>query len=149
MGKVCTFFGHREVYRDISEELEATIIRAVDEGYSIFWCGGYGSFDLCSAGTVKRLKKRYPHIQLVLILAYLPKHPIPEEYDSSIYPEGMETVPRRFAISKRNQWMVQHCDGTICYVNNSFGGAYQAYRQAVRQGKVLVNLGTVDRNKQE
>ena len=141
MGKVCTFFGHRELYQDIGPQLEQAIITAIHQGYNIFWCGGYGAFDLCAAGTVHRLKKSYPHIQVVLILAYLPEHPILEIYDHSIFPEGIEIGPPRFAISRRNQWIIKNCDGAICYVNQTYGGAYTAYQKLHRQDKVLTNLG--------
>lgn len=141
MGKVCTFFGHRELYQDIDAQLEKAILYAIHQGYDIFWCGGYGTFDLMAAGTVYRLKKSYPQVQVVLILAYLPDHPISDIYDHSIFPEGIEIGPPRFAISRRNQWMVNNCDGSICYVNYSYGGAYTAYQKLKRQNKVLANLG--------
>ena len=36
----------------------------------------------------------------------------------TIYPEGLEYTPRRFAISKRTQWMVQQSDYVIAYVEH-------------------------------
>lgn len=141
MGKVCTFFGHRELYQDVGSQLEGAIISAIHQGYDIFWCGGYGAFDLNAAGTVFRCKKIYPHIQILLILAYLPAHPISDIYDHSIYPEGVEIGPPRFAIRRRNEWMINNCDGAICYVNLTYGGAYAAYQKLQRQDKILTNLG--------
>lgn len=141
MGKVCAFFGHREVYQNIGAPLELAIISAIAQGYDTFWCGGYGAFDLCAAGTVYRLKRMYPHIQAVLILAYLPKHPLLDIYDHSIFPEGIEIGPPRFAISRRNQWIIRNCDASICYVNRTYGGAHSAFQKLQRQNKVLVNLG--------
>ena len=141
MGKICTFFGHRELYQDISAQLEQAITFAIHQGYDIFWCGGYGAFDLNAAGTVQRLKRIYPHIQVVLILAYLPTHPIADIYDHSIYPEGIEIGPPRFAINRRNQWIIKNCDSAICYVNHTYGGAYTAYQTLKRQSKLLFNIG--------
>lgn len=66
MGKVCTFFGHRELYQDIGPQLTQAIISAIRQGYDIFWCGGYGAFDLCAAGTVYRLKKHIHTFKLSL-----------------------------------------------------------------------------------
>ena len=141
MGKVCAFFGHRELYNDITPQLEEAISTAVKHGYDVFWSGGNGAFDRCAAGTVYRLKKKYPHIKIVLIQAYLPKQPISEIYDQAIFPEGVEIGPPRFAINRRNQWIIRNCEGAICYVNHSYGGAYAAYRKLLRNKKVLVNLG--------
>ena len=143
MGNICAFFGHREIYHDLQIPMEAAIIEAIDQGYDTFWCGGYGAFDLCAAGTVHRLKKQYPQIQSVLILAYFPKHPLLEIYDYSIFPEGLEMGPTRFAINQRNRWIIQNCHSSICYVNHAYGGAYAAYQKLVRQNKVLRNLGTL------
>lgn len=142
MSKVCAFFGHSELFQDISTQLEDAIIGAIDQGYDIFWCGGYGTFDRNAAAIAHNLQKRYPHIQTVLILAYLPEQPLPELYNYSIFPEGIEIGPPRFAISRRNQWIVKHCDSAICYVNHSYGGAYTAFQSLKHQNKVLTNLGS-------
>ena len=144
MDKVCAFFGHREMWRDLSGSLEEAIRMAITKhGATVFWVGGYGNFDSCACGIVRMLKMEYPHISLHLILAYLPerKDPLAEYYDSTIYPEGLETVPRRFAISKRNQWIVNNCDMVIAFVDHNYGGAYTAYRSAKRKGKVITNIG--------
>ena len=99
---------------------------AITNGATTFWVGGYGAFDSYAAGCVRRLKKEYPQISLDLILAYLPigKHALADAYDSTIYPEGLELVPQRFAISKRNRWIVDNCDMIIAYVRSTYGGAY-------------------------
>lgn len=146
MGKVCAFFGHREIWSDISQPLEQAIRVAIADGATMFWVGGYGAFDSNAAGCVRRLKKEYPHISLHLILAYLPtkKDPLEDMYDSTIYPEGLELVPKRFAISKRNQWIVKNCDMVITFVNHEYGGASSAYRLAKRLGLSIINLGSLD-----
>ena len=147
MGKTCAFFGHREVWSDISELLEQEVRTAIADGATTFWVGGYGAFDSNAAGCVRRLKKEYPYISLHLILAYLPtkKDPLEDMYDSTIYPEGLELVPKRFAISKRNQWIVSNCDMVIAYVHNTYGGAYAAYQLARKKGCGTVNIAELDR----
>lgn len=142
MEKVCAFFGHRDIYRELKPELENAVRHAIQHGCRIFWCGGYGAFDRCAAGTVHRLKREFPDIRLEWIMAYLTQSDsISGLYDRSLYPEGLETVPQRFAISKRNQWMVKNCDCIIACVDHCYGGAYTAYAQAEKMGKVLANLG--------
>ncbi len=138
---ICAFFGHRNIAH--CDGLEEAIRRAIHEyGVDIFWVGGYGSFDRIAAGAVHRMKREYPHIRLLLIQAYFPKpgEELAECYDSSIYPEGLETVPQRFAISQRNRWIIQNCDMVIAYVRHEYGGAYQAYRSAVKRGIPVINL---------
>ena len=60
-------------------------------------------------------------------------------YDSVIYPP-IESVPFKFAINKRNEWMVDQSDFIIAYVCHSYGGAYQSLNYARRRGKQIVNL---------
>lgn len=143
MGKICTFFGHRQMHVD-SVSLEKAIRTAIEQhGTDTFWCGGYGDFDRHAAASVQQLKGNYPHIRLIHVYAYLPKkmERLSEYYDGSIYPEGLEAVPQRFAISKRNQWMVDHCDILICAVFLQTGGAYQAFRRAVSRNKTILSIG--------
>lgn len=138
---VCSFFGHRDVFH--CDGLDEAIRRAIHEyGVDTFWVGGYGDFDQMAAGAVRRMKQEFFEIRLLLIRAYLPRpgETLAKCYDSSIYPEGVETVPQRFAISQRNRWIVQNCDMVIAYVRHEYGGAYQAYRSAVRRGIPVINL---------
>lgn len=146
MGKICAFFGHREILNDIIEPLRQAIQTAITEyGATSFWVGGYGQFDYCAESNIRRLKKEFPEISLQLIVAYLPTGDnIPENtYDSIVYPEGLELVPKRFAISRRNQWIIKNCDMVIAYINHSYGGAYSAYKAARRKGIRITNIGSL------
>ena len=70
-------------------------------------------------------------------LAYMPKR---NKIDTdTIYPEGLETVPRRFAIIKRNEWMIEHSDTVITYVRHS-GGAETFSSLAKRKGKRVIEV---------
>lgn len=121
------------------EQIRKTII---EDSITSFWVGGYGQFDSLAAHTVHKLKQEFPEIELLLVLAYLPGEgqKVPTIYDGSIYPEGLELVPKRFAISKRNVWMAKNCDMAICYVRNSFGGAYEAMHYVERASNIIINL---------
>ncbi len=144
MRKVCAFFGHREIPAGLETALYEQIRNVITEqGITSFWVGGYGQFDSLAAHTVHKLKQEFPEIELLLVLAYLPTEgqKIPAIYDGSVYPEGLELVPKRFAISKRNAWMAKNCDMAICYVKNSFGGAYEALKYA--SGKKVINLSAL------
>ena len=143
---VCTFFGHRECYgldekalRDVMEELIA-------DGVDTFYVGHQGNFDSMVFGCLTKLKEAYPQLSYSVVLAYLPTQK--QEYDSfvghSLYLEGLETVHPRFAIEKRNRWMLDHADYCICYVNHSYGGAYKFARMANRRGLTVINLGSAE-----
>lgn len=141
--RTCTFFGHRSISGMHEDSLTVLVDKVIRENnVHTFWCGGYGEFDALAARTVSKLKKKYSDIELVLVRAYMPKsgEQLSDIYDATIYPEGLENVPKRFAISRRNQWMAQNSDMAITYVNHTFGGAYQAYKTAKRYAMVF-NLG--------
>lgn len=140
--KICAFFGHSTVHENISDKLEQAIRTAIeDHGVENFWCGGYGEFDSMAARAAHDLKTEYPDIEVILVRAYMPKNgeKLSDIYDDSIYPEGLETVPYRFAISRRNRWMAKNCDMAITYVNNDFGGAYKTYKMLKQQ--TVLQLG--------
>lgn len=82
---------------------------------------------------------------LVLVTPYLHTQYESEKYDRILYPR-LENVPLRFAISQRNRWMVRQAAVVIAYVTHSWGGAYQTYRYAKFQGKMIYNLNDREEN---
>ena len=83
---------------------------------------------------LKELEKTYS-VTYDVVLAYLPKKSDPffEAY-YTVFPEGIETVPRRFAIEYRNKWLIEHSDIIITYVEHSFGGAAKLKALAKKKG---------------
>ena len=67
------------------------------------------------------------------------KNDTPDEH--SILPEGIETVPRRFAINYRNKWMLTKSDIVVTYVTRNFGGAVQFKEMAEKLRKSAIELG--------
>ena len=59
-------------------------------------------------------------------------------YDSTVYPP-LETVPRRFAISHRNRWMVETSDVVVAYVLHDWGGAAATLRCARKKKKQIIS----------
>lgn len=48
---------------------------------------------------------------------------------------GHRDTPPKFAISKRNRWMIEHSDIVVTYVKYHFGGAAQWKVLAEKKGK--------------
>ena len=134
--KSCTFFGHRDTPSEIKPHLKSTLIDLI-ENYDVamFYMGSEGSFDAMALSVVRELKLVYPHIDYVVVLAYLPKNPN-QDYTHTIYPEEVAKSHPRYAISKRNRYMIEKSGFVIYYVKYSFGGAYKIYSLAnkKRQG---------------
>lgn len=135
----CTFFGHRECYGLDAQHLQNTIEDLIQQGVDTFYVGNQGDFDSMVYGCLKQLRLAYPHIHVSVVLAYLPTGKREEDMPDTMYPE-IEGHPR-FAIERRNRWMIDASDCCLCYINHTWGGAYKFARQAKRRGLTILNLG--------
>ena len=139
----CTFFGHRNTPDWIAPILRATLVNLVENrGATRFYVGNNGRFDAMVKAELGRLKSVYPHMDYAVVLAYLPTSPQLDDAPT-LYPEGLETVSTRFAISKRNGWMLQQADFVVTYVRSP-GGAANFKEMALRMGKIVVELADMD-----
>ena len=136
-----TFFGHKDTPKEIEPTLRTTLVDLIENhGATEFYVGNNGNFDTMIRRQLENLSQTYP-ITYNVVLAYLPTEK--NKYDNltnTIYPEGIETVPKRFAISYRNKWMVEQSDVVVTYVTHSFGGAWQFKVLAEKQGKMIIEL---------
>ena len=138
---VCTFFGHADTTEKIVPILQAEIVRLIENReVTHFFVGNHGNFDRLVAHTLKELKQRYPHINYTIVLAYFPVSPNIYDQENSLYPVGIESVPKRFAILWRNRWMLDRSQFVITYVHSPSGGAAKFKVLAEKQGKTVINL---------
>lgn len=137
-----TFCGHSKLYQteNISKWLDIILPALIEGGAATFYLGGYGDFDNLAAA-VRRQKTSYPNIEAILVLAYLNRDVDASRYDRTAYPP-LETVPPRYAILKRNEWMVCKSDVVISGVTHGWGGAAKTLDYAKRRGKVVVQFPT-------
>ena len=142
---VCTFFGHRDCPVSVKPKLRAALVELIEkEGVDTFYVGRQGAFDAMVRSMLRELGELYPHISWAVVLERLPWRR--EEFDAgdfaeTIFPEGLELAPPRFAISRRNDWMLKQADFVVCYIVYHGGGAAQFAEKARRQGKTVINLG--------
>ena len=141
---VCAFFGHRDAPQEISGKLKKVLSELIEnEQADTFYVGSQGDFDFIVRRTLEELKIIYPHIECIVALAYMPDEKtvcVGDNFPDTVYPEGLEYTPRRFAIDKRNRWMIKQADTVIAYVKYSFGGAARYKELAERQGKRIINI---------
>ena len=136
-----TFCGHSKLYQteNISKWLDIILPALIEGGATTFYLGGYGDFDSLAVAAVRRQKIRYPNIEAILVLAYLNREMDASCYDGTTYPP-LETVPPRYAIVRRNEWMVRESDVVISGVTHGWGGAAKTLDYAKRRGKVIVQF---------
>lgn len=136
-----TFFGHKDTPEEIEPTLRSTLIDLIENhDATVFYVGNNGNFDTMVRRQLENLSQTYP-ITYNVVLAYLPtKKSEYDDYTNTIYPEGLETAPKRFAISYRNKWMIRQSDVVVTYVTRTHGGAWQFKAMAERQGKTVIEL---------
>lgn len=99
---VVTFCGHRKINKSdgVSRWLDIILPSLIEGGATTFYLGSYGAFGSLAAAAVRRQKETYPHIELILVLAYLDREIDASRYDGTTYPP-LEKVPPRYAIIRR------------------------------------------------
>lgn len=111
-------------------------------GVDTFYVGRQGDFDGIVLSVLRELADVYPHISYNVVLERLPGKRDDPALDLSLtmFPEGLEFAPPRFAISWRNEWMLKRADYVVTYVTHGWGGAAQFAEKAKRQGKAVIDL---------
>ena len=141
--KICSFFGHADI--EITEELyaitAAEIKKTVEDGFRVFYFGGYGAFDKLCYEIVTEIKKNNPnpHINRIYCVSmekYLRKRVRyfnPEDYEKIIYLTPAFDGWYK-SIYFRNCAMIDKSDKIIFYAEErKNSGAYKAYRYAKRK----------------
>ena len=144
---IITFCGHSNFsFSDTTKnELKNLLIENIRKNPTCkFYLGGYGDFDSLCLRTLRELKKEFQSIELIFITPYIDKNYsklkfAKYHYDDVIFPP-LENVPRKFAILKRNEWMVDEADLVIAFVTYSWGGAAKTLEYAKRKKKTIINL---------
>ena len=142
----CTFFGHRDCPSNIYDRVYAAIEEQIEHSkVDCFLVGEEGGFDRTVQRALFELKKKHPQILCLEVKAYYD----PEKKDApglleSIYPECLTGVPKRFAIDRRNRYMIERSEVVITYVRKSIGGAAKFADIAVRKNKRVINLASDD-----
>ena len=140
----CTFFGHKNTPESCKDRLRKVIIDIIENNnVDTFYIGNNGNFDALVLRMLKEVASTYTHIKYYVVLAYLPdekKNSDTFDYKHTIYPEVLEKVPFKFAIDKRNRWMLKQSDIAITYVTTIVGGAYKFKTIAEKQHKIVINI---------
>lgn len=131
----CTFFGHRDCPDSIRPKLRSVLINLIENQQAdTFYVGRQGSFDALVYATLRELAAEYPHIRYAAVLERLSGKNT-DDFTETLFPGAMENVPPRFAIDRRNNWMLQQADFVVVYVTHTWGGAAKFAGKAEKQGK--------------
>lgn len=136
---IITFCGHDNVQNidKVKDWLCNILDQFIYKENVICYLGGYGGFDRLAASVVRQKQKANPALQSVLIIPYLNRKYDESQYDYTLFPP-LESIPPRYAILKRNEWMVTQADVVIAYVTHNWGGAAKTLEYAKAKKKTVL-----------
>ena len=140
--KACTFFGHRDSPEIIKPKIRTAVIDLIENhGVTMFYVGNQGNFDRLVRSVLKEVTTAYPEVGYAVVLAYMPStKKRADDFSDTLLPDGIEKVPKRFAIPWRNKWMIEHADYVLTYVTRPYGGSAKFKGIAVKMGKRICEL---------
>lgn len=150
--KTCCFTGHRNIpaneYEKIRKNLEEIIISLIEKGVCYFGAGGALGFDTMAALTILKLKEKYPHIKLILVLPCENQTYKWQQKDIDIY-ENVKSKCDKYVYTskyyyngcmfKRNKHLVDNSQYCICYKTKEMGGTAYTVNYAILKGLTVYN----------
>ena len=141
---VCTFFGHKDAPDSIKNELKSAINHLVNlYGVRMFYVGNNGSFDSLVQRTLIEIQKECPAVSFYVVLSYLGEHAVSAEQEKTILPEGQELALPRYAISKRNGWLINKSNFVIAYVRHRYSNSWKWLEKSRKRGLTVINLAEI------
>lgn len=136
---ICTFIGARDTPFTLREHIKKAVVNLIFKGVYEFCVGNNGNFDHMVQSVLFELRSEY-NIKFDIVLSYLDEVALIGNQAFTIYPEELANVPKRFAISKRNDYLLKKSNIVICYVNNTYSNSYKFTQKALKKGYTVINL---------
>jgi uncharacterized phage-like protein YoqJ len=137
----CTFFGYCDCSESVQSKLRTVLVELIEYcGVNQFYVGQQGTFDAMVLDILQKLASEYPYIRYDVVSEKLPSKYEQLETFPIIFPDELENVPSQFAISRRNDWMLQQADYVVTYAAHSWDNAAQYGEKAAHLGKIVLNL---------
>lgn len=137
---------------EIGRRLEDAVRAAVLDGKTAFLNGCMAGFDVMAGETVLRLKKEYPQIQCITVAPFRVGYFNNRNWDAEWKQRALalyrasdlafplyETYHKR-VYYERNDFLVAHAGGLICYNTGTGGGTAYTCRAAKEKRMRIVNL---------
>lgn len=149
--KTCCFTGHRDIPAQkipaIEKRLEEEAEALIHQGVLYFGTGGARGFDTLAAQVVLRLKARYPHIRLILVLPCREhtrgwtKNDIHAYEHIFAHADKIVYVSQKYVsgcMQKRNRHLVDYSAYCVYYQTAGAGGTAYTVRYAASRGVRLI-----------
>lgn len=142
----CTFFGHRDVSDAIKGDLEESILSLIEtERIELFLVGNNGNFDFLVQEVLAGLKREGKDVRFRIVLSRLDEKALSMNQKETVFPEELENTIPKFAISKRNEWLIKNASVLIAFVKHRPSSSAVWVERAARRGLAVRNIAK-DRN---
>lgn len=152
--QTCCFSGHRIISAnkraEVQKHLEHEILNLISQGVQYFGAGGAFGFDTIAALTVLKLKRKFLHIKLIMVLPCKEQTKGWDDKDIKIYNQILTFADKVVYTSeqyyngcmhKRNRHLVNNSGFCICYLKIKSGGTAYTVNYARKQGLSITNIG--------
>ena len=140
----CTFIGHRDCDKSIKEKLYLAIEKLINENnVTTFYVGTHGYFDYYAYKALCELEK-ICNIKILVVLSHLNNIPDYCKGAKTVFPESVEKSPYKYAIIKRNEYMIKNSEFMICFINHTFSNTYNFVKLAIDKHRHIINLGKLN-----
>lgn len=151
--RTCCFTGHRDIPESdlprIIDNTTAIIENLIGCGYKYFGVGGAIGFDTLAADILFRLRKRYPHIKVILVYPFdgytsrwttqqINKHK--EQLSKFDKVVCVCNTPSKGAYLERNRHLINFSSYCVCYSTRNYGGTAYTVDYAISQGVKIYNV---------
>ena len=136
----CTFFGHRDVGEEIKVLLKKTIIYLYERGeVKRFLVGNNGNFDFYVQIVLSELKSER-NLDFDIVLSYVDEAALSKKWEETIFLEELEGVIPRYAIARRNDWLIKNSSIVVAYVKHKFSNSSKWIEKARKKGLRIINI---------
>ena len=137
----CILFGHRNAPESVRRSLAEAICYLKEEcGVCDFWVGNNGKFDYFAQCALRDAVRSGMKIRYGIVISSVGERALSGEQEATVFPEGLECTLPKFAISKRNAWLIKNADYAIVYVENQISNCGNLLKKALARGIKIINI---------
>lgn len=136
------FIGHRRVFgKGVYERIMCEVEKQIELGCKSFTMGTHGVFDKLALSNCRSLRKRYPNIEIEVVITSLNAIKKDSELDTAPYADvktvmfDIEDAHFKQRITLSNRQMIDGCDTLIATLTKAHIGAEQKQPCAMQRKK--------------
>ena len=150
----CALFGHAdETYTREQRKTVMNIMMYLISYHHVdhFYIRNRGNFDELALVALNFLAITSPHIKTTLVMSNMPTKqdflkPNVWRGDFIAYPTSLLSAKGKNIINETNKRIIEACQYVIFAVKRNRGGAYNAYRYALKKNKNIFNIYSGDKS---